>query len=63
MPSQTSYAGRFDFKLKGKPMRYHTSFIVRRPESKPKAPLLVLVSSNTWLAYNSVPFPSTTAKV
>jgi putative membrane-bound dehydrogenase-like protein len=51
------YAGRFDFKLKGKPMRYHTSFIVRRPETKPKAPLLVLVSSNTWLAYNSVPFP------
>ncbi|MEC8942490.1 MAG: LamG-like jellyroll fold domain-containing protein, partial [Verrucomicrobiota bacterium] len=46
------YAGRFDFKLNGKPMRYHTSFIVRRPESKPKAPLLVLVSSNTWLAYN-----------
>jgi N,N-dimethylformamidase len=51
------YAGRFDFKLKGKPMRYHSSFIVRRPETKPKAPLLVLVSSNTWLAYNSVPFP------
>jgi N,N-dimethylformamidase len=51
------YAGRFDFKLKGKSMRYHTSFIVRRPEYKPKAPLLVLVSSNTWLAYNSVPFP------
>ena len=51
------YAGRFDFKLKGKPMRYHTSFIVKRPESKPKAPLLVLVASNTWLAYNSVPFP------
>jgi N,N-dimethylformamidase len=51
------YAGRFDFKLNGKPMRYHASFIVRRPESKPKAPLLVLVSSNTWLAYNSVPFP------
>ena len=51
------YAGRFDFKLKGKPMRYHTSFIVRRPDTKPKAPLLVLVSSNTWLAYNSVPFP------
>ncbi|MDC0144667.1 hypothetical protein OAK45_09095 [Verrucomicrobia bacterium] len=51
------YAGRFDFKLNGKPMRYHVSFIVRRPESKPKAPLLVLVSSNTWLAYNSTPFP------
>ncbi|MDE0840424.1 MAG: LamG domain-containing protein, partial [Kiritimatiellae bacterium] len=45
------------FQMNGKPMRYHTSFIVRRPESKPKAPLLVLVSSNTWLAYNSTPFP------
>jgi putative membrane-bound dehydrogenase-like protein len=51
------YAGRFDFQMNGKPMRYHTTFIVRRPESRPKAPLLVLVSSNTWLAYNSTPFP------
>ncbi len=51
------YAGRFDFQMNGKPMRYFTTFIVRRPESRPKAPLLVLVSSNTWLAYNSVPFP------
>jgi hypothetical protein len=51
------YAGRFDFEYDGKPMRYFTSFIVRRPEASPKAPLLVLVSSNTWLAYNSVPFP------
>ena len=51
------YAGRFDFEIDGKPMRYHTTFIVRRPESRPKAPLLVLVSSNTWLAYNSAPFP------
>jgi putative membrane-bound dehydrogenase-like protein len=51
------YAGRFDFQINGKPMRYHTSFVVRRPESRPKSPLLVLVSSNTWLAYNSAPFP------
>ncbi|MEM7384254.1 MAG: LamG domain-containing protein, partial [Verrucomicrobiota bacterium] len=51
------YAGRFDFEVDGVPMRYHTTFIVRRPESRPKAPLLVLVSSNTWLAYNSAPFP------
>ncbi len=51
------YAGRFDFELNGKPMRYFTTFIVRRPESRPQAPLLVLVSSNTWLAYNSAPFP------
>ncbi|MFT5190240.1 MAG: N,N-dimethylformamidase [Verrucomicrobiales bacterium] len=52
------YAGRFDFEIDGKPMRYHTTFIVRRPESRPKAPVLVLVSSNTWLAYNSAPFPT-----
>ena len=51
------YAGRFDFQIGGKPQRYHTSFIVRRPEPRPKAPVLVLVSSNTWLAYNSNPFP------
>ncbi len=51
------YAGRFDFRIDGEPKRYHTTFIVRRPEPRPKAPLLVLVSSNTWLAYNSAPFP------
>ena len=46
------YAGRFDFEMDGKSMRYFTTFVVRRPESRSKAPLLVLVSSNTWLAYN-----------
>ena len=51
------YAGKFDFKLNGKPMRYHATFIVRRPEPEPKSPVLVLMSSNTWLAYNSTPFP------
>ncbi len=51
------YAGRFDFEVDGKPMRYFTTFIVRRPESRPQGQLLVLVSSNTWLAYNSAPFP------
>ena len=51
------YAGRFDFHLNGKPMRYFVTFVVRRPDSRPKSPLLVLVSSNTWLAYNSAPFP------
>ncbi len=52
-----AYAGGFDFEIDGKPMRYFTTFIVKRPELRPKAPLLVLVSSNTWLAYNSAPFP------
>lgn len=51
------YAGRFDFKSDGKTRRYYCTFIVRRPDSRAKAPVLVLVSSNTWLAYNAVPFP------
>ena len=51
------YAGRFDFEIEGKPMRYFTTFIVRRPQSRTRAPLLVLMSTNTWLAYNSAPFP------
>ena len=51
------YAGRFDFQKDGKPMRYFTTFIVRRPKSRTQAPLLVLTSTNTWLAYNSAPFP------
>lgn len=52
-----AYAARFDFEVDDKPMRYFNTFIVKRPESRPKAPLLVLVSSSTWLAYNSAPFP------
>ena len=51
------YAGRFDFEIDGQPKQYFTTFIVRRPESRAKAPLLVLMSTNTWLAYNSAPFP------
>lgn len=51
------YAGRFDFQIDGKPMRYFTTFNIRRPEGRPKAPILVLMSTNTWLAYNSAPFP------
>ena len=50
------YAGRFDFKIDGQAKTVYTTFIVRRPKDRPKAPILVLVSSNTWLAYNSAPF-------
>ncbi len=51
------YAGRFDFQVDDQPKRYFTVFIVRRPKSRPTARLLVLTSTNTWLAYNSAPFP------
>lgn len=36
--------------------RYDVTFVVRPAASKPKAKILVLCSTNTWLAYN-VPFP------
>lgn len=32
---------------------YEVPFVVRRPASRPKAPVLVLCATNTWLAYSS----------
>jgi hypothetical protein len=35
---------------------YDVTFIVRKAKRRPKAPILVLCSANTWLAYSSIPF-------
>jgi len=35
---------------------YDISFVVRRAADQPKAPVLVLASTNTWRAYNATPF-------
>jgi N,N-dimethylformamidase len=43
----------------GKPGDYFVTFIVRKARSRSKAPMLVLCSSSTWLAYNSAPFSQT----
>ena len=51
------HVGRFDYQIDGKPYQYHVTFNVRRPPTRPKAPILVLLSSNTWIAYNAAPFP------
>lgn len=48
------YVGRFRFDLNGNPMLYHVTFIVRKAQKMPKAPLLVLAATSTWLAYNRV---------
>ena len=32
--------------------RYDVTFVVRRAESRPRAPIVVLCATNTWLAYN-----------
>ncbi len=35
---------------------YHITFVIKRPQNQPKAPVLILASTNTWLAYNRGPF-------
>ena len=50
------YTGRFRFRRAGKRLRYDVTFLVRRPPSRAKAPILMLCSSNTWQAYSATPF-------
>ena len=50
------YIGRFRFRREGKRLRYKVTFLVRRPSSRPKAPILMLCSTNTWQAYSATPF-------
>ena len=35
---------------------YDVSFVVRKSASRPKSPILVIAATNTWAAYNRVPF-------
>lgn len=53
------YAARFEYELEGKKRLYHATFLVKRPASRPKAPILVLCSTNTWRAYGSTSFAAT----
>jgi len=50
------YVGRFRYEADGKPLIYHATFIVRRSDSRPKAAVVVLVSSSTWMAYSATSF-------
>jgi hypothetical protein len=50
------YVGRIQYGP-GFTRRYDVTFVVKLAASKPKAKMLVLCSTNTWLAYN-VPFPN-----
>ncbi|MEQ1903468.1 MAG: N,N-dimethylformamidase beta subunit family domain-containing protein [Pirellulaceae bacterium] len=50
------YCGRATFEIEGKPKVSFVTFIVKKNRDRAKAPILVLCSSNTWLAYNSTPF-------
>lgn len=42
--------------------RYDVTFVVKPASSKPKAKILVLCSTNTWMAYNA-PFPNEPDKI
>ena len=50
------YVGRFRFDDQGAVRNYHAAFIVRKAPDRPKAPILMLCSTNTWRAYSATPF-------
>jgi len=50
------YVGRFEFGLDGEQRKYHVTFIVRKARARPKEPILMLCSTNTWRAYSATPF-------
>ncbi len=53
------YVGRFRFEIDGVPRVYHDTFVVKRAPDAPKAPILVIASTNSWLAYKATPFAIT----
>jgi hypothetical protein len=53
------YVARIEFTYEDKPRVYHCTFIVRRPETQAKAPVLLICATNTWRAYNATPFAIT----
>jgi hypothetical protein len=53
------YVARLRFFYAGAERTYDVTFIVKRARSVPPAPLLVLCSTNTWLAYSSSAFADT----
>ena len=53
------YVGRYRFEIDGFKRMYHVTFIVKRPKDRPKAPILVLASSSSWLAYSATSFAVT----
>ncbi|MEX2577985.1 MAG: PVC-type heme-binding CxxCH protein [Verrucomicrobiales bacterium] len=50
------YAAWFDFERDGVDHRYPVTFVVRKPSTAEKAPLVVMCSTTTWRAYGGTPF-------
>lgn len=59
---QGLYVARMEFEWEGKPRVYQCTFLVRRPAGRKKAPILLLMSTNTWRAYSGTPFAPTAAE-
>lgn len=53
------HVARIRFQQGGKPKEYDLTFLVRRAPGRPKAPIAMLCSTSTWLAYNATPFSET----
>jgi len=53
------YVGRFRYTEEGQPRVYHATFVVKREPTAPKAPILVIAATNTWLAYRATPYAIT----
>ncbi|HEY6169182.1 MAG TPA: LamG domain-containing protein [Verrucomicrobiae bacterium] len=56
---QGIYDARMEFTYEDKPRTYHCTFIVRRAPRRKKAPILLLLATNTWRAYSGTPFAIT----
>jgi hypothetical protein len=56
---QGLHVARMEFTWEGKPRVYQCTFIVRRAPLRKKAPILLLLASNTWRAYSGTPFALT----
>lgn len=50
------YVAKIQFTRQGQTEEYPLTFLVRRADTQPKAPILVLCSTSTWLAYNAACF-------
>lgn len=59
-PPLTAKAGlhavRIHYQWQGEPQDYYVTFNVKRGKARARPPILVLLSTSTWLAYNAVPF-------
>ena len=53
------YVGRFRFEVDGVPRMYHATFVLRKRKEAPKAPILMIASTSSWLAYMATPFAVT----